>query len=63
MNEQTATDIAETIVPETAAVASTVQSFVPFAIGSVAGALVVYGGYKLYTRRKNRVVVAAAPAA
>ena len=62
MNEQTATDIAETIVPETAKVANTVQASVPFAIGVGVGVLAVVGGYKLYTRRKNRVVVKAVPA-
>lgn len=57
MNEQTATDLAETIVPETATVATTIQSIPPFAIGVVAGGALVVAGYVVVTRRKNRKVV------
>lgn len=57
MNEQTATDLAENIVPATETVATTIKALPPFAIGVVAGATLVVVGRRVYLKRKNRVVV------
>lgn len=61
MNDQTATDLAETVLPETVTVARTLQSTVPFAAGVVVGVTAVFGAAYIVKRRKNSRVVVAQP--
>lgn len=53
MNEQTAVDIAEAILPETETVANSLQSALPFAFGVAVGAAGVAGVAYLVVRRQN----------